>query len=231
MWNNKTKAVTFSYDDGVTQDQRLIEIFNRYGLKATFNINSGKLGDAGSLIRKDRTVAHVKPRACEVRDIYAGHEIAAHTVSHPDLKKLSEEDIVREVEQDRLALSEIAGYEVVGMAYPGGGTNYDLRVADVIRRRTGVRYCRTIEANGLFAPQSELLTFHPTVWHGDWDELFALGEKFLEADGSEPMLLYVWGHAYEFDIDNSWARFEEFCKLIGGREDVFYGTNREVLLG
>ena len=40
MFNGKMKAVTFSYDDGVTQDKRLIELFNKYGLKATFNINS-----------------------------------------------------------------------------------------------------------------------------------------------------------------------------------------------
>ena len=38
------KAVTFSYDDGVTQDIRLVEIFNRYGLKSTFNLNSELLG-------------------------------------------------------------------------------------------------------------------------------------------------------------------------------------------
>ena len=41
MWNGKRKAVTFSYDDGVTQDRQLVELLNRYGLKATFNLNSG----------------------------------------------------------------------------------------------------------------------------------------------------------------------------------------------
>lgn len=30
----KTKAVTFSYDDGVEQDEKLIHIFNQNGLKA-----------------------------------------------------------------------------------------------------------------------------------------------------------------------------------------------------
>ena len=40
MWNGKKKAITFSFDDGVTQDRRLVEIFNKYGLKATFNLNS-----------------------------------------------------------------------------------------------------------------------------------------------------------------------------------------------
>ena len=51
MFHGKMKAVTFSYDDGVTQDQRLIEIFNRYNLKCTFNLNSGLLGQAGMLLR------------------------------------------------------------------------------------------------------------------------------------------------------------------------------------
>lgn len=32
------------------------------------------------------------------------------------------------------------------------------------------------------------------------------------------------------DIYNDRARFEDFLKLISGREDIFYGTNREVLL-
>ena len=41
MWNGKKKAVTFSYDDGVEQDRRLIALFNKYGMKATFNQKSG----------------------------------------------------------------------------------------------------------------------------------------------------------------------------------------------
>ena len=79
MFDGKMKAVTFSYDDGVTQDQRLISLFNKYGLKATFNLNSGLLGNGGSLVREDVTVAHVKPRPEEIRKIYEGHEIASHT--------------------------------------------------------------------------------------------------------------------------------------------------------
>ena len=44
MFCGKMKAVTFSYDDGVTQDIRLIDLFNKYSLKATFNIISAELG-------------------------------------------------------------------------------------------------------------------------------------------------------------------------------------------
>ncbi len=226
------KAVTFSYDDGVTQDQRLIALFNRYGLKATFNINSGLLGTNNGLVREDVTVAHVKPRPQEVRAIYAGHEIAGHTLTHPALTRCGDDEVVRQVEEDRLALSELAGYEVVGFAYPGGGGPlYDSRVADILRRRTGVKYARTTTSSFDFEPQEDLFVFKPSVYHhGEWDAMFEMGRRFTELDCDRPQIFYIWGHAYEFDIHNTWDRFEDFCRLISRREDIFYGTNREVLL-
>ncbi len=227
----KLKAVTFSYDDAVTQDQRLIEMFDRYGLKATFNLNSGLLGRAGSLIRENVTVAHVKPRAEEIRAIYQGHEIAAHTLTHPMLPDQTDEEVIRQVEEDRLALSEIAGYEVVGMAYPGGGVNHDDRVVELIRNHTGIQYARTIISSHDFTPQTDLLRFRPSVYHhGEFDKMFEMAEEFLALQPTTPQIFYIWGHAYEFDIHNTWARMEELCKLISGHGDIFYGTNKEVLL-
>ena len=229
MFNGKMKALTFSYDDGVTQDKRLIEIFNRYGLKCTFNLNSGLLGTANSLIREGVTVAHCKPGADEIRGIYQGHEIAAHTLTHPLLTKLSEEEIIDQVENDRLRLSELAGYEVVGFAYPCGGANYDSRVSGIIREKTGIKYCRTIVSSHSFDLQENLFEFKPTVsHHSEFGEMLELGRRFVELKTDTPKLFYIWGHSYEFDIFNRWGEFEEFCRLISGREDIFYGTNREV---
>ena len=39
----KAKAVTFSYDDWVIQDIRLAEMFDKYGMKGTFNFNSERM--------------------------------------------------------------------------------------------------------------------------------------------------------------------------------------------
>ena len=39
--DGKSKVLTLSYDDGVVQDIRLIELMDRYGIKGTFNINTG----------------------------------------------------------------------------------------------------------------------------------------------------------------------------------------------
>ena len=44
----KLKALTLSYDDGVEQDIRLMEIMNRHGLKGTFNLNSGLFAPEGT---------------------------------------------------------------------------------------------------------------------------------------------------------------------------------------
>ncbi len=38
--DGKCKAATFSYDDGVKADIKLIKIFDKYGVKGTFNLNS-----------------------------------------------------------------------------------------------------------------------------------------------------------------------------------------------
>ncbi|MBQ4043656.1 MAG: polysaccharide deacetylase family protein [Clostridia bacterium] len=232
MWNGKKKAITFSYDDGITQDRRLINILNRHGLKCTFNLNSDLLGKAGSLIREDMTIAHCKSRPCEVPLIYAGHEVAAHTLTHPLLPTLSDEEVIRQVENDRLALSELVGYEVVGMAYPGGGKNYDERVAGLIRENTGIRYARTTVCTGNFGLEPDLYTYRPSAYHlMGWDALAEMGRKFLESESEERQVFYIWGHSYELDYYDTWSNFEEFCRLIANRDDIFYGTNREVLLG
>ena len=37
----KHKVLTVSYDDGRLEDRRLVELFNRYGIRGTFNLNGG----------------------------------------------------------------------------------------------------------------------------------------------------------------------------------------------
>lgn len=226
------KAITFSYDDGVTQDIRLISLLDKYGLKATFNLNSGLLGLENHLIREGVRVSHTKVKPEDVRHIYAGHEIAAHTLTHPMLPDINEDDeIIRQVEEDRQNLSRLAGYEVTGMAYPGGGVNYNQRVAGLIESSTGIQYARTTVCCHCFSPQRDLYQFQPTVYHiMDMDRLFEDGRRFLEMDSSDLTVMYIWGHSYEFDIHDTWGRFEDFLQLISDRNDIFYGTNKEILL-
>lgn len=229
MWNGKKKALTFSFDDGVTQDEKLIALLDRYGLKATFNINSGFFGGKNELIRNGVPVRHDKLTKEDAMRVYAGHEIAAHTLTHPLLTKADDAEVLRQVEADRCALSDIFGRDIVGLAYPCGGKNYDARVKQLVEERTGCRYARTIESTGSFVLPSDPYAWNPTVYYIDTDKMFALGEKFLEMTPDTPQLFYIWGHAYELDAWNFWERFEDFCRMMSGKDDIFYATNREVL--
>lgn len=230
--SGKSKAVTLSYDDGVSQDIRLIELLNKYNLKCTFNLNSGLMGDRFTDDRNGRIVTHYKIRPEDARAVYGGHEIATHTVHHPRLTELSEDEIIREVESDRLRLSEIAGYEVIGMAYPCGGVNHDDRVAEIIKNNTGIQYCRTITNTDSFDPQENLFRFNPNVYHiMEFDRLMEMGQRFVELKTAKPQIFYIWGHSYEMDyLPDNWERLEAFFRLISGKDDIFYGTNKEVLL-
>lgn len=237
MYNGKMKALTFSFDDGVTQDKRLIEIFNKYGLKLTFNLNSEWLGISGSLSIKDykgNYIVHNKVDPKEVGELYKGHEIAVHTLTHPNLTLIEDDkEVIRQVEQDRLNLSELCGYEVIGMAYPCGGVNCNQRVADLIKNNTGVKYARTITLTESFEPYLDIYQYKATAYHRamGWDKMFELAEKFVALKTDTPAVFYVWGHSYEFDIEqNGWENIERFCRLVSGKSDIFYGTNKEILL-
>ena len=54
MWNGKKKAITFSFDDGMVEDIWLVNLFKKYGLKGTFNINSGLFSQELSAEEKGR---------------------------------------------------------------------------------------------------------------------------------------------------------------------------------
>ncbi len=232
MEQKKKKFLTFSYDDGVTQDKRLVKIFNKYGLKATFNINSELLGTPGYLRRENMWISHNKIEPEEVAALYKGHEVAAHTLTHPHLVELKDdEEVVRQVEEDRKKLEQLTGQKVTGLAYPGGGVaTHDERVVDLIRSRTQIRYCRTTVSTYNFDIQTDLLQFKPTVYHREFDKMMELGEQFIKLQTEVPQIFYIWGHSYEFDYYDTWDRFEQFCKMMSGRDDIYYGTNAEILL-
>lgn len=225
------KAITFSYDDGVTQDIRLIELLNKYNLKCTFNLNSELLGTNNILIREGLRIAHYKIAPQDVKYVYEGHEVAVHTLTHPMLPGLEKEEIIRQVEEDRKNLEALVGYEVVGMAYPGGGVNNDDRVAQIIKENTRMQYCRTIATTDDFELQENLHRFNSSEYHLNWENLMKLGREFVELKTDRPQIFYIWGHAYEMDYDpRNWIRLEEFFEMVSARDDIFYGTNREVLL-
>lgn len=217
------KALTFSYDDGNEQDIRLVELFNKYGMKCTFNLNSG-LSSADRWQYKDAWVHRLD--LAESKDLYRGHEIAVHGSRHLAPTSLTPEELHHEFADDKQRLTEIFGTVPVGMAYAYG----DLNEAVVEKLRSlGFRYGRTVWESHSFDVQDELLTFRPTCHHDD-EQTLVLAGRFLELGPDEPQIFYIWGHSYEFDGNHNWDAFERLLEMLAGHDDIFYGTNQEVLL-
>ena len=226
MWNGKKKAITFSYDDGVTQDRRLVAILDKYGLKGTFNLNSERF-EVSFTTSYGYTRTNIS--ASEVKELYKNHEVAVHTLAHPNLTEQTEEEIIRQVEEDRKNLEALVGYPIRCMAYPCGGVNNDDRVAEIIKKNTPIRFARTITSTNKYDLQENLLRFNPTMHTPAMRSDMEVVEKFLALETDEPQVLYLWGHAYEMEEGgSSWEEFENLCKLVSGKEDIFYGTNSEV---
>jgi len=224
-WTDKfNKAVTFSYDDGVRQDIRLIELFNRYKLKCTFNINSGLEDQNGFFMDGDVRVTRMT--LPEMKNVYQGHEVAVHSLTHPFLTQISVQEAKYELHQDKINIEKMFESKVYGMAYPYGV--YNDAIVDMLKSEH-IQYGRTVEDNHSFSLQENLLVFQPTCHHND-STLWNLIEVFLNSEDKNPQILYIWGHSYEFDVDHNWDRMEEICKKISGNCQIYYGTNAQVLL-
>ena len=86
------KFITFSFDDGTVQDRDTVRLLNKYGIRGTFNLNSGLFGNVHSIQRYNKTVDHTELTAEEAKELYKGHEIAVHTRTHPKLQNLGEKE-------------------------------------------------------------------------------------------------------------------------------------------
>lgn len=223
MWNGKHKAFTMSYDDAVESDVRFLEIINRYGLKCTFNVNSGIIGSEDSWENNGFVVKRLPVEG--LKELYEGHEVAVHGCLHLNPADLDKAGLVKEFGEDKTKLEELFGTHMVGMAYPYGVYN-DETVA--VLEELGLHYGRTVEDSLVFTLQeSDRMRFKPTCHHKN-QQVMELLDAFIASESEEDSLFYLWGHSYEFDADGNWELLEAICEKIAGHDDVFYGTNKEV---
>lgn len=211
----KAKALTMSYDDGKIQDERLVGIFNKYGIKGTFNLNYGLMENDPRRIKKDR-----------IAELYKGHEVATHTMTHPTIERCPLTQVASEILEDRKGLESLVGGLVRGHAYPNDSYSQEIKH---LFRQLGIAYGRVVPAVADYALPTDPLEWHPTCHHND-PELMKKAEAFANFRKKQYLkLMYVWGHSYEFDDRDNWNVIEEFCEYIGGREDIWYATNIEII--
>ena len=224
----RAKAFTLSYDDGVEQDIKLMSIFDKYGLKCTFNLNSGSFAEEGTVFEPGNVHRHLTKAATLATYSGGNHEVALHTHNHPHLECLTSSEVVYQVMKDREVLEEMFERPIRGFAYPYG--TYNDAVVDALRA-CGVVYARTVVSTESFDMPKDWLRLPATCHHKN-PRLMELGEKFLDMqlrDGAHaPKLFYLWGHSYEFEQNDNWELIDKFCAMISGKDDIWYATNMEI---
>ena len=230
----KQKAVTFSYDDAARSDIRLVEIFNKYNMKATFNINS-------ALIANDSSDWHLTKDEIKEYIIGSGHEIAVHGKFHLAPGKLRPVDIIREFFECRNELEDMFDMIIRGMAYPNSGIRVIQNGSTYENIRNcleniDIAYSRTLGGdNNLFLLPNDWYNWVPSAHH-DNINIFEYIERFKGISNNEsdyndtryPRLFYIWGHSFEFNRNDNWDRIEKICSELSGQDDVWYATNIEI---
>ena len=226
----KAKAVTLSYDDGAASDVRLTEIINQYGLKCTYNLMGLNTEEEWGL-----TQDFIKKEI-----LGKGHEVANHGYHHRAQNRIRAIEGIREVLDCRLALEKTFGMIIRGFAYADIAVNR-FTEPDTYKRiksyleELGIVYARTVGGdNDKFQLPEDFLNWMPTAHH-DNPHIFEYIQKFLDTDlqklyiaSRSPMLFFLWGHAHELERNDNWEHFEEICRKLSGKSDVWYATNIEI---
>ena len=226
----KAKAVTFSYDDGVPEDKRLAEIFDKYGLKATFNHNCEYMRDTN--FTKEEVKKYFLSK---------GHEIAVHGANHRANGNLRPIEGIKDVLDCRIELEEKCDSIIRGMAYPDTGItqmgnfgNYE-SIKQYLKE-LDIAYSRTLGGdNNSFMLPNDFYAWMPTAHH-DNPKILEYIDEFLNLDISPetyharrvPRLLYIWGHSFEFEKKNNWEHMEEICSKLANNDEIWYATNIEI---
>lgn len=219
----KRKAFNVTYDDGVLQDVRFVELLNRYRIKGTFNLNSALLEnefewthESGRVVKRLGTDAVVS--------LYNGHEVANHTLTHPYMHDLTEEEVRHELSTDKANLERLFCREIKGFAVP---FEFYSGLIESCVKECGFKYGRVSEESYSFRPQNDFYKWRATVFHCS-DELEKLTWQFLETD-EELALFQIVGHTYDLDVENKWELMESVFAAISGQSDILPMTTIEIV--
>lgn len=117
-------VVTISWDDNHDANRKLAEFLGEYNLKGTLYLDE----------------KNANPK--EIKGLSQQVEIGAHSLSHPDLIKLSPKEAEKEIVGSKKWLEETIGQPVKMFAYPFGF--YNAEVKEIVRR-AGFVGARTTE--------------------------------------------------------------------------------------
>lgn len=234
------KAVTFSFDDLNPNDITVMEIFKKYGIKATFNLMTSRFSNSNS------------PYTPEVvREQYSGFDTISHSYSHPHMylteateidgtvvQPMTYDEVIYEIDRSQQDMYMLNGQNTIGFVWPYHMPSERADFAEImnhIKNDTSIKYARPIKTTGKFTYPSDWYNWEPTCHH---DSLPSYLNLFNNTDpNGEMLLLSVWGHAVEFNTSHEptktkvrFDELEELCKILSEHSEIWKASNTEIYL-
>ena len=204
------KYFVFSIDDGTIYDEKVIEIFNRHHISASFNLNSG-LGDF-VWYNEGRPVRRFNLETA--KDLYRGHEIASHSLTHPHMTQCPGEIVAKEVGEDIDNLERVFEKEINTFAFPFEDS--DERCISIIKYIRNIKVIRLSDIDRSFHFPED--PYHIRITSLDVNDALSILDDFIEKDDAE-LFVFV-SHAYDFEFNDAYSRLDELCKRVSASEQI-----------
>ena len=199
------KYFLLSFDDGTVYDRRFVELLNHYGIKGTFNLNSGREDFVWYYEGRFPVRRQI---LSEIRELYRGHEVASHSLHHHWLNTLTPPQISREIGEDCENLKKHFCLSQIGFGVPF--TACEEREIRIIRKYA--RYIRLSAFAESFALPED--PYHIPI-HGLYNDadIREKIQRFAEND-LEDSLFVLAGHSYELEVLDHWVYMEQLLEYI-----------------
>lgn len=234
------KLITTSWDDGHPLDFRIAELLHKYSLAGTF------------YIPKTNAEHEVMPEH-DVAELAKEFEIGGHTLSHIRLRTTDTTILEYEIAGCRKWLSDLTGHEPASFCFPGG--IFHQKAVDVVCQ-SGYQIIRTTELlstetqtpKGLVPTTLQVYEHKSSTYakhlikkqrwtnmlhwlqSSSLNHLPALTESYLDRIAGEGGCFHLWGHSWEIEEYNLWARLEELFRILSGRDDFRHVENKDLLM-
>ncbi len=175
-------VVSITFDDGWASAATAAKILTAHGLSGTFFVNSGTIGKQNVSSGSVGEPIHLSLEELKAM-AESGHEIAGHSLTHPDLTDLTGDEARRQICDDRKTLLGW-GFPVRNFAYPFNSSNPDIEnmVRDCgynsARSLIGLRshrpdprypqYCEDCDVAETVPPADPMSTRTPREVESDW---------------------------------------------------------------
>ena len=222
--------VTTSWDDGSISDIKLAELLQKYGIKGTFYIPKFY---PGIQLPKEGIVT-----------INGEFEIGAHSLSEPDLTKVSLSEARREIKDSKTYLENLLGHSIPMFCYPRGSHNENV---EEIVKDCGFIVARTCTPGDFNLPKDPY-QWHITLYASNGSPIMALkiwwkfhlwkvsslldwesrAKSLFDLGLKEGGIYHMYGHSAEYERNKEWDKLERVFAYISNMGEVRYMTNGEI---